>query len=513
VQSKQKMENLAGPRLLQAFFEYATDGLVDTMNNSTKAALRLSCKNAKAFADGTVTTAEGPASALETILRCDWHLSKLFVAGDYSEDATFQPNDLTMLLHAVCSKFHTLQVLEVNSPPVLYNLPANIGQLSKLRTLEALDIQFSALPASVGELSSLERLELVNTFEEYSSKPWTNEDLAPLKQLTQLKYLKLGEVLVGQTFFPDWLGSCHFPVLEDLILGDGLESLPSSISNFSNLTALVVDHSDILEVPESIGCLEYLRKLVLGQKAWAISLPTSFSRLTTLEELDVETDMQSFAVVEHFHKLTNLRFVRAAEEVITPYPAFLWTFTSLQFLQLHGSVPLPDALGDLKNLEYLRLSGHEMEGLPETVGNLTSITTFELINCSRLLKLPDSIGNLKNLREIKIYSCNGLMTFPESLGQLQSLETLENNHVESLERLPPSIGKLRALKELIVNDAGELFLPESFADLVLDKPAKDCSLEHVAFGWGTKLVRNGPRVTLALHLLQARGVLRGQNGF
>jgi hypothetical protein len=58
------MANLVGPSLLQAFFEYAPDDVLDSMNNSTKARLRLSCKNAKAFFDGTITAARGPASTL-----------------------------------------------------------------------------------------------------------------------------------------------------------------------------------------------------------------------------------------------------------------------------------------------------------------------------------------------------------------------------------------------------------------------------------------------------------------
>ena len=69
------MANLAGPKLLQAFFNYAPDEALDSMDNLSKARLRLSCKNAKAFVDGTVTWARGGADALKTILRCDWHLS------------------------------------------------------------------------------------------------------------------------------------------------------------------------------------------------------------------------------------------------------------------------------------------------------------------------------------------------------------------------------------------------------------------------------------------------------
>jgi hypothetical protein len=507
------MENLVGPRLLQAFFEYATDEAIDSMDNQSKRALRVSCKNAKVFVDGTVTTAAGGDSTLDTILRCDWHLSKLLIeeaCRNILEDDIFPENEFTSLFHSLCSKFPTLQVLEINIPPYPYDLPANIGQLSKLRDLKIVRRYSTALPASFGQLSSLERLELDEFYEpDVDSSQVTIECLAPLKQLTQLKYLKLGRCLVRQPFFPAWLDSCHFPVLEDLILAEGwLLNLPSSIGNFSNLTSLYIEQTSASEVPESIGSLILLKKFCIWEAG--VSLPTSFSKLTTLEELDVTTDMQSFALIEHFRKLTRLEFFRMREELIGPYPEFLWTFTSLRILNLWGSaVPsLPDALGNLRNLEFLYLQSHRnLAELPESLGDLTCLTSFKIEHCPKLLKLPESIGNLKDLRELRIYQCRQVKTLPESIGNLKNLEKLIIIDFEKCERLPSSIGNLHALKELLVDCIGEVFLPESFADLVLDKPIEECFLKRVSFIGSTKVV-NGPRVDLAFRVLRERGALR-----
>jgi Leucine-rich repeat (LRR) protein len=512
------MENLAEPRLLAVFFEYATDEALSNLDNLSKAALRLSCKNAKAFVDGTITTAAGQARTLETILRCDWQLSKLFIEKDYKQNSKLSRNDYTPLFYALCSKFPMLQVLEIDSSTVpyeiyAYDLPANIGHLSKLKNLKITLAQFSDFPASFGQLSSLERLELYTAA---SARRWRIEGLAPLKQLMQLKYLQLDGYLVSEPFFPGWLGSCHFPVLEDLTLSGWLLSLPSSISNFSNLTALIIERSLMSELPESIGSLSLLRKLCLGYAREAsANLPTSFSKLTALEQLDVSTDMQSFGRVENINKLTNLTFLRIQEDLIVPYPEFLWTFTSLQILTLsRSSVPsLPDALGNLKELEFLFLQSHyNLEELPETIGNLTCLTSFNMRYCPKLLKLPESIGNLKDLRELRIYQCRQVKTLPESIGDLQRLEMLEINHVESFERLPASIGNLSALSLLIFNYAGEVIFPESFADLVLDKPAEECSLEKVYFFGKTNAVLYGPRSRLAFGILRERGVLLSNRG-
>jgi Leucine-rich repeat (LRR) protein len=266
------------------------------------------------------------------------------------------------------------------------------------------------------------------------------------------------------------------------------------------------------EVPASIGSLKLLKKLCLGGSQ-SVSLPTSLSKLTALEDLHVTTDLQNFAVVEHLNKLTKLAFFpHMEEEVIVSYPEFVWTFTSLQILLLVQSsvASLPDAFGNLKQLKVLYLGSHfSLESLPESFGNLTCLTDLCIINCPRLLNLPESIGNLQLLTRLEISSCRHITTLPDSTGNLQRLEELILTNDEVFERLPSSIGNLHALKLLIVEDAGEVFLfPESFADLVLDKPIEECSLEKVFFQGEMKLVAAGPRVTMALNLLKERGVLQ-----
>jgi hypothetical protein len=230
------MENLAGPRLLQAFFEYATDVALSSMDNATKAALRLSCKNAKAFVDATVTAARGGTNTLETILSCDWQLSELYIEGGYQQYEPFTKNDFTSL-SALCSKFPTLQVLDICSTRYLHHLPENIGQLSKLVTLKLMYANVPDLPASFGQLSSLERLELRAASD--SSQP-TIEGLAPLKQLTQLKYLRMAGSLVSKHVFPTWLGNMFLPEsFADLVLDRPAEECSLELVAFNGNTSVV----------------------------------------------------------------------------------------------------------------------------------------------------------------------------------------------------------------------------------------------------------------------------------
>ncbi len=87
---------------------------------------------------------------------------------------------------------------------------------------------------------------------------------------------------------------------------------------------------------------------------------------------------------------------------------------------------MPDSIGNLINLEELRLSHNQLESLPYSIGNLINLQRLDLYN-NKLSSLPDSIGNLINLQ--KLY--------------------LEHNKLESL---PTSILKIK--QALVINHTG-----------------------------------------------------------
>ena len=143
---------------------------------------------------------------------------------------------------------------------------------------------------------------------------------------------------------------------------------------------------------------------------------------------------------------------------------------------------LPDALGNLKNLESLTLGGlNHLEELPESIGALSSLTKLNIYACQRLKRLPNSIGNLAVLDDLFLGDCN------------------------ELERLPESIGNLNALEVLAVVSCRTLHIPDSFADLILGKPYEDWSLKRVRFLRCEKMVLS-QKAEQALALLKEHGV-------
>ncbi|RPJ56135.1 MAG: leucine-rich repeat domain-containing protein, partial [Acidobacteria bacterium] len=106
---------------------------------------------------------------------------------------------------------------------------------------------------------------------------------------------------------------------------------------------------------------------------------------------------------------------------------------------------LAPAIGSLKKLRVLKMSGVGLQSLPDEICQLTGLATLEL-SYNQLTTLPSEIGALSNLRTLDVGS-NLLASLPAGIGRLLALEflTLWGN---KLEHLPPEIGNLSSLIEL-----------------------------------------------------------------
>jgi len=104
---------------------------------------------------------------------------------------------------------------------------------------------------------------------------------------------------------------------------------------------------------------------------------------------------------------------------------------------------LPESIGQLTALQFLRLDSNQLSTLPESIGQLTTLQRFWLQH-NLLTTLPESIGQLTALQILRLDD-NQLTTLPESIGQLTALQflRLEGNQLTTL---PESVGQLTALQ-------------------------------------------------------------------
>ena len=149
---------------------------------------------------------------------------------------------------------------------------------------------------------------------------------------------------------------------------------------------------------------------------------------------------------------------------LTELPETLGNLTQLTSLNLHSNqlTTLPETLGNLTQLTSLDLRDNQLTTLPETLGNLTQLTTLYLLS-NQLTTLPETLGNLTQLTTLDLDD-NQLTTLPETLGNLTQLTTLDLRS-NQLTTLPETLGNLTQLTELYLQDNQLTTLPETLGNL------------------------------------------------
>ncbi|CAN1171570.1 Disease resistance protein L6 [Linum perenne] len=330
------------------------------------------------------------------------------------------------------SNLKNLKVLAVSDTKIT-KLKGEIEKLQNLQDLDASDSSLIEVPAGINKLSSLELLNLRLTppnklemtemfpnsltrlFISSSSLPtlpsslttlhiWYCEHLPNLANLTNLLYLKLRDVSIGEI-----LGLGELKLLETMLI----ERAPNLV-NLDGLESLVLLKQLSLE-----GCT-ILEKL------------PNLAALSSLELLQIE----SCPVITE---------IRVAEG--------LWESLSELDVRRCSRLTGIGALHCMVNLEILVLIGI---GLTESVpSSLSMFTKLRKLNVSELSleQFPD-LSNLKNIRDLRIINCNKLIEVT-GLDTLESLELLSMYGSGSIKNLP-DLSRLVKLKKLYVTGCTQL---------------------------------------------------------
>jgi Leucine-rich repeat (LRR) protein len=137
---------------------------------------------------------------------------------------------------------------------------------------------------------------------------------------------------------------------------------------------------------------------------------------------------------------------------------------------------LSESLVQLKHLRYLSLDGTDTSRLPEKITKMKFLHCIDVSNCKSLVKLPDGIGKLQQLRYLRIFN-SGIKNIPRDFGSLTNLRILLGfpTHMEgdwcSLEEL----GSLNQLMRLHIHGLENVF-SSSFST-----KARLCEKVHLSF--------------------------------
>ena len=155
---------------------------------------------------------------------------------------------------------------------------------------------------------------------------------------------------------------------------------------------------------------------------------------------------------------------QVSDDQLTSLPESLGNLTALTTLYLHGNqlTSLPESLGNLTALTTLYLHGNQLTSLPESLGNLTALTGLYLQE-NRLTSVPEWIGNLTALTGLGL-SDNPLTSVPDWIGNLTALTQLylQGNQLTSV---PEWIGNLTALTQLYLRGNQLTSMPEWIGNL------------------------------------------------
>ena len=252
----------------------------------------------------------------------------------------------------------------------------NHSQLSELirdaywNHWEALDLRdcgLDALPEELGDLPELRFLALGNRREKRGKGNLFPELPACIGGLKRLQSLDLLEAKIKT--LPESIGDLSR--LRSIIMEDTeISALPESIGRLSNLQLLHLNHTLITILPESIGQLSNLQELYLyGTPITA--LPEFIGQLSNLQKLDLG-GTQITALLESIGQLYNLQLLYLDRTLITILPESISQLSNLQILSLRNSkiTALPESIGQLSNLKTLDLNACRLQSIPYGVVKL-----------------------------------------------------------------------------------------------------------------------------------------------
>ncbi|GLT86357.1 hypothetical protein SLE2022_045020 [Rubroshorea leprosula] len=325
------------------------------------------------------------------------------------------------------------------SGEAIEELPSSIGKISYLKELSiGKCCLVNKLPDSINGLVNVVELQLDGTSITYL--PGQIGDLKSLQKLTMRK--------CPLTLLPESIG--NLLGLSDLtIFKANITELPESIGRLENLTMLRLNECERLcELPVSIGNLKSLDCLWM-EKTAVTELPDTFGMLSNLTVLKMAK-----RPLDNLHRnncqedATNLS--TKGKPISVVLPTSFSNLSLLQNLDARGwrlSGKIPDDFEKLCSLEILNLGRTNFSQLPSSLKGVSHLKKLLLSDCRKLESLPPLPSSLE---EVNLCNCVSL----ESIADLSKLRKLEELNLTNCEKVVdiPCLESLESLRKLFMSD-------------------------------------------------------------
>ncbi|KAG8089490.1 hypothetical protein GUJ93_ZPchr0011g26997 [Zizania palustris] len=128
---------------------------------------------------------------------------------------------------------------------------------------------------------------------------------------------------------------------------------------------------------------------------------------------------------------------------------------------------LPDSIGQLKQLRYLKAPDIRDQTIPTSITKLSKLNYLNLCGSQRILTLPESIGRMEGLMHLDLSWCSQLGELPISFGKLKKLAHLNLSNCSQVSGVSESLGSLTELQYLNLSSCRKIGkLPRELGSLV-----------------------------------------------
>ncbi|GFZ08529.1 kinase family with leucine-rich repeat domain-containing protein [Actinidia rufa] len=173
--------------------------------------------------------------------------------------------------------------------------------------------------------------------------------------------------------------------------------------------------------------------LLLGNKSLTGKIPPSICDLKSLTVLDLSYNDIPGGFPTVLYNCSNLQSLDLSQNYfVGPIPSDINRLSSsLRFINVEANNffgNIPQAIGDLPELQILHLSQNEFNGtFPVEIGNLTNLRYLYMTYNDLFLpaKVPSEFGKLKKLKFLLMTACNLIGQIPDTLSNMSSLEQLD----------------------------------------------------------------------------------------